>query len=702
VMKQKTINMLGKYTRHIVAAALVCLMTIVYWPVKDYPFINFDDHDYVTGNTHVHSGITIESIRWAFSTVKNDEVAYWHPLTWLSHMLDCQLFGMEPGLHHLSNLAYHLLNVVLLFYLLVIMTGCVWESALAAALFALHPINVDSVAWIAERKNLLSTVFWFITMMAYVYYALHPSISRYMIIVVAFLLGLMAKPMLVTLPCVLLLMDYWPLYRLQWGQRPTEKGLDSSLHPKVSAFQKASLIRLVFEKVPLLMLALGFIALWVITFHTYSETIKTADIPFSLRLSNAVVSYGVYLKKMIWPTDLAFYYPFPESIPLWKPLIMTVGLIAATGFFLFRARKSPYLIIGWLWYLGTLIPVIGLVQGGLWPAVADRWAYVPLIGIFIMIAWGLSAIAIIFPSKTVRAIWPASGAIILLLLCIQTRTQLGYWENNETFFGHAIEVTDRNWFAHDILAEIYAKSGNTAKAMYHFTRALDIKPNDFRTLKGFAFFLVQNGDPDRALELFQKALWMDPRETELLVAMGDAFLFKDDPQQAIYYYSKALLTQPDRASIQNNLGNAYLKMENFEQATHAYERAISLDSDDPDGYYNLGLVRAQFGDNEEALRLYRIALVHDPDYDKAHQKIAEIMFRQNRLDEALKHYQEALRVAPEDEKNYYNIGVVLAMMGKPREAAAQFEKALKINPRYHQAQIALIQVTRQGGRSDGF
>jgi protein O-mannosyl-transferase len=426
--------------------------------------------------------------------------------------------------------------------------------------------------------------------------------------------------------------------------------------------------------------------------------LSTWTVPFLLRLSNAIVSYWVYLRKMIWPMDLAIFYPFPSSIPFWKPVLGMAALIAVTGFFLYRARKSPYLITGWLWYLGTLMPVIGLVQGGLWPATADRWAYIPLIGIFIVIAWGVLSTGKSFSSSTARLMFSVLSIVILLLLWFQTGRELKYWENDETLFQHTAEVTENNFIAYQTLGIYYKISGNKTLAMQHFSRAYDIAPDDFGVLKDIGIFLSMDGEPERALRFLFKALEINPQDRDLPFAIGESYFRKGDLEKAIHYYVEALQKTPDRAFIWNNLGNAYFKMENIEQASYAYEKAISLDPDDPHGYFNLGiLVGAQFGNSEEALRLYRTALAKDSDYANAHQKIAEILIKRNRFDEALPHCQEALRKAPEDAINHYNIGIAMALMGHTEEAVSYLKNALQLNPEYQQAQKVLDMLNSTNG-----
>ncbi|MBC2695325.1 MAG: hypothetical protein HF982_08645, partial [Desulfobacteraceae bacterium] len=339
---------------------LICLFLViatlaVYWQINYHEFINFDDSLYILQNKQVQKGLTSESISWAFSFT---DIAYWHPLTWLSHMLDCQIYGLIPGMHHRTNLILHIVNSILLFFVFQKMTGALWRSAFVATLFALHPLNVESVAWVAERKNVLSTFFWMLTMLAYVHYTTRPGLYRYLLTLLFLMLGLMAKPMLVTLPFVLLLLDYWPLERLR-NQSP---------------------FNLILEKIPFFAFSAVSVYISSLSVKYYGIVVSTELVPMQIRIANALVSYVKYIEKMIWPKNLAIFYPFPDTLPIWQ--ILGAGLfLASISFLVFlNLRKKPYLCMGWLWFLGTLIPVIGLKQAGLWPAMADRWAYVPFVG----------------------------------------------------------------------------------------------------------------------------------------------------------------------------------------------------------------------------------------------------------------------------------------------------------------------------------
>ncbi|HPA77006.1 MAG TPA: hypothetical protein PK888_14465, partial [Deltaproteobacteria bacterium] len=405
-----------------------------YWQVSDHSFINFDDNIYVTANSHVQQGITAQGVSWA---LRMGEGPYWHPLTWLSHMLDVELFGLDAGMHHLMNLLFHVLNVVLLFTALRMATGSPWRSAFVAALFALHPVNVDTVAWVAERKNLLSTSFWMLTTIAYVHYARRPSIPRYCTVVLAFVLGLLAKPMLVTMPFVLLLFDFWPLSRI--AAVPGLKTGDTS------QFGEAEISRLVAEKLPLLGFALLSVAVSSMSMKAGGMIVTRELVPLSIRVKNALVSYPMYLGKLFWPADLTFFYPYPEAVPMWQVagallVVLAITLAAAWSF-----RRAPWFIVGWLWFLGTLVPVLGLVQGGLWPAFAERWAYVPYVGIFMIVAWG--GTHFIGRARIPRIALPAAAGMVIAACMVLTWQQVRVWKDDFTLFSHGVAVNPDNYVA---------------------------------------------------------------------------------------------------------------------------------------------------------------------------------------------------------------------------------------------------------------
>ena len=472
--------------------ALVVITFAAYCSVLSADFIKFDDDDYVIENQHVLEGLTINGAKWAFSL--DDYAGNWHPVTWLSHMLDCELYGAKPHLHHLTNLLIHTANAVILLLVLNAMTGRIWPSAFVAAAFAIHPLHVESVAWIAERKDVLSGLFWILTMACYLGYSRKGGPGRYLLTLVVFALGLMAKPMLVTLPFVLLLLDYWPLERLD-------------LNPQLTRFQTIRL--LVMEKIPFFILSAASCVVTYIAQQAGGAVISLKKVPFSDRLSNAGVSYVTYIVKMFWPTNLAPLYPL-KDIPLWKLISALLLLAAITIAFLFWLRQKKYFTVGWLWYLGTLIPVIGLVQVGR-QSHADRYTYIPLIGLFIITAWSVSDLCRKRP--TLRFISIAAATLLTVTMFVFTKSQVAYWKDSFSLFGHTIKVTENNCAMHVNLGDVLDNVGRRDEAAAHYRHALKIDPNNPDNVvahNNLGIALAENGQLNEAIAHFRRALQIDP------------------------------------------------------------------------------------------------------------------------------------------------------------------------------------------------
>jgi len=442
----------------------------IYWQVQDHEFVSFDDPIY-TQNPNFKAGFTSESFKWAFTTMDSED---WSPVNWLSHMLDYQLYGMHPKGHHLTNLFFHIANALLLFMVLHRMTGALWQSGFVAAMFAFHPLNVESVAWVAERKNVLSTLFWLLTMWAYIHYAAKPTIKRYGLVFLFFTLGLMSKVMLVTLPFALLLLDYWPLRRLKFEQ---ERGGNETSEKNTA--RRSEVFRLVLEKIPLFLLTTGLSIVTFIAEKSFGGMNYMENRTFSTRLANAMVSYLEYFEKMIWPEKLAVFYPHPgNTLAVWKGLLCGMALVGITIISIRLIRKALYFAVGWFWYLGTLVPVIGIVQVG-GQAMADRYAYIPLIGIFIIVAWGVPELISKWRYK--EKVLSISVGIIIFTLLITTWKQVSHWKNSITIFKHAIRVTDKKYpnFAsiHYNLGIALVAEGKNEEAISHYKMAIKINPD---------------------------------------------------------------------------------------------------------------------------------------------------------------------------------------------------------------------------------
>ncbi len=561
----------------------------VYWPVRDFDFVALDDNLYVTENPYVIKGLTAEGLRWAFDFKDLTFYSYWQPLTWLSHMLDVQIYRLNPGQHHLTNLIWHLLNSLLLFLLLYRATGAIWQSTFVAAVFALHPINVESVAWVASRKNLLSTFFWIVTLMAYHSYAAHPSARRYVLLLLVFMLGLMSKPMLVTIPFVFLLMDFWPLDR--W-RLPASAGPPVSTSGNIKAFsggQKVAASRLVLEKIPFFVLSAASVTFSTAMARSYQTDVSFDLIPLTLRLTNAVVSGAKYISKMFWPHDLALLYPFPDRIATLQLWLAGLVLAGITGVVLSQIRTRSYLAFGWFWYLGTLVPVIGLVQVGIWPEMADRWAYVPLIGLYIMIAWGG---ADLFRNRRLqRAALAAIAIAAIVSLALLTRLQVGYWQDSTTLFSHTLAVTRNNVAIHNNLGVVLQKRGDIDGAIEHYRAALSINPGAADAMLHWGNALLARGKYADAAEKYQQALRISPNFAKAHYNLGAVLQYQGRFDQALEQYREAIRIRPQYAEAHNNLGSVLVLQGRFGEAARYFERALQIKPDYPDARFNLDRIR---------------------------------------------------------------------------------------------------------------
>ena len=637
---------------------LVCLFLVltvlaVYWQVGSHEFVNFDDKDYITENQQVQAGLTLKSIAWAFTST---HAGNWHPLTWLSHMLDCQIYGLNPKGHHFTSVFFHILNSILLFLIFKKMTGVFWKSAFVAALFALHPLQVESVAWAAERKDVLSTFFWMLTMGAYILYVKNPGIKKYLLTVLLFALGLMAKPMLITLPFVLLLLDYWPLGR----------------------FNKRSLAyALVREKIPLFALAA---ASSIVTFFAQQSggAVRSLDtLPLFVRISNALVSYISYIVKMILPHNLAVLYPHPKGFPMWQVagaclLLVFISLMAVKIF-----KRRPYFAVGWLWYLGTLVPVIGLVQVG-HQAMADRYTYIPLIGIFIIIAWGVSDIAARWRYK--KEGFVAASAILLLILMAVTWFQLGYWANSITLFSHAIIVTENNSTAHNNLGVALKGQGKLSEAIEHYNEALRIRPKYADTHNNLGNVLADQGKLSEAIKHYTEALRIKPNHANAHNNLGNALFDQGRISEAISYYYKALRIKPNNADAHYNLGNVLFKEKKVDEAIGHYTEALRIKPNNALAHNNLGSALARQRRLDEAIRHYSEALRIRPDFAETRDNLKKISAVLKDLDEAIQSLQELLEVNPQDPSLHYDLGTLYYKKGEFDKAIVQYQKSLSIQP----------------------
>ena len=599
---------------------LAALVWLAFGQTVHHAFINYDDDAYVYKNFVVRAGLTRRGILWAFTF---GEIGHWHPVTWFSHMLDCQIWGLRAGGHHLTNVLLHAAAAILLFLALKQMTGTLWRSACVASFFAIHPQRVESVAWIAERKDVLSGVFFMLTILAYVRYVRKsPSLGGYALVVILFALGLMSKGMLVTLPFVLLLLDYWPLRRF------TPEMLESIWHSE----NRARLRRLIVEKIPLFLLS---IASCVMTSLSPERIAPALQMSLPSRIENVIVSYVIYVKQMLYPVGLEIpYFNPPGGFPLWQVgLALALLLGVSAGAFVFRKRR-PYLIVGWLWYLGMMAPVIGLVQISYY-ARADRYTYLPHIGLYMMAIWG--GAELFGRSRAGRYVLSVAALVMIAALVLRTQAQASFWRDSETLWTHVLMENPNNQVAHNNLGLVLADKGEIQTAIMHFEKALEIQP-----------------------------MYADAYNN-----IGTALSRTGQTREAIVQYKKALALWSDQPQMQNNLGTALAQNGQLTEAIPHFRKAIQLKPDFADAYGNLGHALLLEGQTDEALPQFLKALEINPDSVHAHKEMAEALLRKGRASEAIAHYRKILELGGDDADVRFNLAGALA-------ATARWKKRSRI------------------------
>ncbi len=639
---------LGSWTHNAYAAAAVCgflvlAVALVFGQTVGHEFINFDDNPYVYENPVVQRGLTLQGFRWAFTTFHENN---WHPLTWLSHMLDCTLYGLQAGGHHLTSVLLHASTVVLLFLVLWRMTGFLWRSAFVAAVFAVHPLRAESVAWVAERKDVLSGLFFMLTIGAYVRYVRRPtSMVRYGVVVLLFALGLMSKPMLVTLPFVLLLLDYWPLGRMG----PTAD--------KAFSFPW----RVVVEKFPLLVLTALSCA---VTFFAQGNAIAPIDaIRISSRVANALVSYMAYIGDLFYPAGLVVIYPLRGGgVPIWKAIASTLALMGISTAVLVWRRPFPYLFVGWFWYLGMLVPVIGLLQVGS-QSMADRYTYLPQIGLCLSVTWGGAQLAASWRNR--RWVCVAVSALAVLILMGFAWRQTSYWRNSETLWTHALDCDARNYKAHGSLGAALVAKGQNDAAIVHFQKALEITPKYAMAHLNIGYIMAVRGQNDAAIAHFQKALEINPVNAEAHLNLGVALERRGQVDAAIAHYRKALEIEPNYAMA----------------------------------YLYIGYIMAEHGQNDAAIAHFQKALEINPTYAHARFNLGVALERSGQVDAAITHYRKVLEIKPDHAEAHNNLGAIMARRGQIDAAIAHFQKALEIKPDYADARDNLDLALKSRGRT---
>jgi protein O-mannosyl-transferase len=647
--------------------AVVCLLSItllLYSPVRNHEFLTYDDPLYVTDNPHVRSGVNYENILWACSAL---DVSNWHPVTWWSHMIDCMIFGVSPGGHHLVSVLFHSANVSLLFWILESGTGAIIPSAFVAAAFGVHPLNLESVAWVAERKNVLSTFFLLLSILAYFQYVRSPNWKGYSWTTIFFIFGLMSKPMVVTLPCVLLLLDYWPLGR--WGENESggyAQAKTSNSARKLSNKNKPHLRRkefsrswLVLEKLPLLLLSGASSVVTIKASERAGDLRGLEELGLYTRISNAAVSYVEYLGKLVWPANLAVFYPPREPLSTGVFLMAFLLLVGISVGVLCGARRFPYLPVGWFWFLVTLFPVIGVVQAGS-QAMADRYAYVSMIGFLVMIAWGTTTIG---EHLGLSSHWLIIlGASALIALAVTTALQLTYWQNSYTLFRHALEATNQNnYIAYSHLGTVSLRQGKTDEGVQQITKALETNPGHDSTERRF---MVRD-----------------------LVRLGNALEDKGRLDEAAKRFQSALEIDPRDATAHNNLGNILAQLGRADEAIAEYQRTLTLTNDVESLvgiHLNLGNTLGEIGRREEAVFQYSQAVHLQPNNFQAQASLGMVLYFDKKLEAATDHLSKAIDIK-QDARAYYFLGLVLADRGKLQEAIQCLREALILNPNYSEA-----------------
>jgi tetratricopeptide (TPR) repeat protein len=669
--------------------ALVAATLLVYWPVAHHEFVTYDDYEYVVANPHVQAGLSWPGVKWAFTTFY---AGNWHPLTWLSHMLDVTWFGKQAGGPHRVNVGLHGLNTVLLFLLLWRMTGALARSAFVAALFALHPLHVESVAWVAERKDVLSTVFLLLTLWAYVRYAAArpgpavQSLNRrpdatvarcsgaaihYFLALLWFALGLMSKPMLVTLPCVLLLLDVWPLRRVTRDQGHGTGG------PRGFGSTVRAYLPLLREKIPFFALSAVSCLITMRAQRTGGAVVPVDQVPVASRLGNALIAYFRYLRKTVWPDDLAVFYPYPVPPPLGQVIGAGVFLGAVFLVVAILVRRRPYLLVGWLWYLGTLVPVIGLVQVG-GQSMADRYSYVPLIGVFIMVTWLAGDVAARRP-RWAWANW-ALAATALAGCLVTTSRQIPHWRNTERLFTRALRVTTGNYIMHALWGGVLHKQGRLDAAIAQYRESLRLHPANAEVNDSLGCALLEQGKLDEATVHLRRAIQINPQLASAYNDLGQALAQQGRNAEAVTQYETALQLDPALPDAHNNLGNALFAQKKYADAELHYRAALRLRPGFVPAHHNLGLVLAARGRTNEAVAEFSAGLKIQPDHVPTQHALAELFLRQGRNAEAIRCFETIVRQQPRNAEARFRLGVLRAAEGQTAEGLRQLREAVRLRP----------------------
>ena len=609
----------------LICIALTAITLAVFLQVNQHDFINLDDPIYVKDNTHVQSGITLSGTIWAFTT---SHAHLWHPLTWLSLMLDYQLYGLNAGGFHVTNLILHILSTILLFVLLNRITGATWKSAFVAALFALHPLHVETVSWITKRKDVLSALFWMLTLYLYVYYTEKPVMKRYLLVLLCYVCGVMSKPMVVTLPVMMILFDYWPLKRF------------------ASARNNLILWQLK-EKIPFFMLSIVSIFSVFYINRIRGNPLEFGP-PFASRIANASFAFIAYLDKTFWPRDLSFFYPFSDQIPLWQ-VLGSLGLIFfITLVAIIAVKRLPFLFVGWAWYTIAIAPVLGIIFNSD-RTMSDNYTYLPSIGIFIMIAWG---VPLLFPRQDMRQkVFVTAGMVFIAVIAVMAWKQCGYWKSSATISGHALQINDNNYMAHNVMGSALIVEGKTDEALNHYSASIHLKPN-------YAPTYVSRGLSYEKLARYQ-------------LALND--------------FNHALSLQPDFDDAFNGRGVIYEKLGRHQQAINDYSQAINRNPADIDVYVKRGSLYEKLGRYQLAINDYNQLIHLNPAYAIAYNNRGTVFYKFGQYQEAIADYARAIRLRPKHADVYNNRGLAYGKLGQYQQAIEDFSEAVRLKPDYADA-----------------
>jgi protein O-mannosyl-transferase len=643
----------------------------------NHGFVNCDDPHQLTSNTHVLSSLTWTNLEWSFSAESPSS-----PLTFLAYNFCHSLFGLEPGVYHFMSLILHIANSLLLFFVLNRMTGEFVKSAFVSALFALHPMNVESVAWVAELNNVLSGLFFMLTLLTYKFYTEQETWKRYVLALFVFELGLLAKPVLMTLPFMLFLLDLWPLKRIQIERRrenSNSRGL---------VIRGTPVFRLVVEKIPFLVLSLISLASSLVGANKRMGLYNPEIVPMGLRFSNAIVTSIKYLLKLFWPHDLALNYPYPSMIPSWQVIGAGIVLMLITVV-VFRAVLSrSYLLVGWLWFLGGLVPFLGIFQAGLWPEMADRYAYLTYIGIFIALTWGITDL--IVKDRYSRAILNIAGSGVILILMVLTWNQVSFWKNSETLFSRSVEVTKNNYAAYNNLGLALFDKGDINGAIRSYREALNIKPTYSKSYINLGVALAEQKDTQGALENYTKAIQLEPNNADAHTSLGSLLAGIGKMDEAKMHFDEAMRINPNSSEAHNNLGNLLLNKGSYDEAVMHYTEALKINPHQAEVYNNLGTAYILKGNMKKAVEFYKRSLREKPDYSDAIENLKRARVNQQKLQDISMKIRQSIQADPGKPAPYTKLGDIYRQLGEYDEAIGQYQKAISIQGSYLQALYGLV------------